>query len=136
VARALGWSTAAVLIGAAVRNGSIEAVPALAALLSAVGGHMAGRRPPRELIEIGVDDDGGMTVRGGATGARVPAEQRARCVFAAPWLITLKGGTMCFRVWPDSVPGNVFRRLWVYVRWNPGRQSADRSGATAPAPPR
>jgi hypothetical protein len=135
VARALGWSTAVVLIGAAVRQGSIEAVPALAALLAAVGGHMAGRWPPREPIEIGVDDSGGVAVRG-ATGARVPAEQRGQCVFAAPWLITLKGGTMWVRVWPDSVPGNVFRRLWVYVRWNPGRHSADPAGATAPAPPR
>jgi hypothetical protein len=135
VAQALGWSTAAALLGAAVGNGSVEPVPALAALLAVVGGCLAGRRPPPEPIEIGVDDSGGMVVRS-AAGAGDPDVQRAHCVFAAPWLLTLRSGTMRIRVWPDSLPGNVFRRLWVYVRWNPGRQPVDRSGATAPVPPR
>ncbi len=64
-----------------------------------------------------------------------PLRQRLQCVFAAPWLITLKSGTMWVRIWPDSVPGNLFRRFWVHVRWSPGRQPADRTGATAPVPP-
>jgi len=134
VAKALGWSTAAVLCGAATRDGSIDPVPALAALLAAAGGLLAGRPAPREPIEIGVDDSGCIAVRRGV-GTRDPTEQRFQCVFAAPWLITLKSGTMWVRIWPDSVPGNLFRRFWVHVRWNPGRQPADRTGATAPVPP-
>jgi len=132
---ALGWSTAVVLFGAAIRDGSIDPVPALAALLAAAGGMLAGRRPaPREPIEIGVDDSGCIALRR-VVGTVDPNEQRLQCVFAAPWLITLKSGTMWVRIWPDSVPGNLFRRFWVYVRWNPGRQPADRTGATAPVPP-
>jgi hypothetical protein len=131
---ALGWSTAAVLCGAATRDGSIDPVPALAALLAAAGGLLAGRPAPREPIEIGVDDSGCIAVRR-AVGTEDSTEQRFQVVFAAPWLITLQSGTMWVRIWPDSVPGNLFRRFWVHVRWNPGRQPADRTGATAPVPP-
>ena len=131
---ALGWSTATVLSCAAIRDGSIDPVPALAALLAAVGGLLAGRPALREPIEIGVDDSGGIALRR-VTGTGGSTDQRLQCVFAAPWLITLKSGTMWVRIWPDSVPGNLFRRFWVHVRWNPGRQPADRTGATAPVPP-
>lgn len=134
VAQALGWSAATVLFGAAIRDGSTEAVPALAALLAAVGGWLAGRLDPREPIEIGVDDSGCIAVRRAVDAGDSP-EQRLQCVFAAPWLITLKSGTMWVRIWPDSVSGNLFRRFWVHVRWNPGRQPADRTGASAPVPP-
>jgi hypothetical protein len=134
VAQALGWSTAALLFGAAVRDGSIEPVPALAALLAAVGGLLAGHQPPRERIEVGIDDSGCMAVRRVVVGAGDSPEQRPQCIFAAPWLITLKSGTMWVRIWPDSVPGNIFRRLWVHMHWNPSREPADRTGATAPGP--
>ena len=131
---ALGWSTATVLSGVAMRDGSIDPVPALAALLAAVGGLLAGRPALREPIEIGVDDSGGIALRR-VIGTGGSTDQRLQCVFAAPWLITLKSGTMWVCIWPDSVPGNLFRRFWVHVRWNPGRQPADRTGATAPVPP-
>lgn len=126
--------TAAVLLGVAFRDASIDPVPALAALLAAVAGLLAGRRARGEPIEIGVDESGHAVARLVADAIESP-EHRLRCVFATPWLITLGNGTMLIRVWPDSVPGNLFRRLWVHVRWNPGRQAADRTGATAPVPP-
>jgi hypothetical protein len=132
-ALALGCSTAVVLIGEAFRDGSIEPAAALAALLAAAGGWLAGRQAREDPIDIGIDDSGCIVGRR-VTPARETTE-RLRCVFAAPWLITLKSGTMCVRIWPDSVPGNVFRRVWVHIRWNPDRQPADRTGAAAPAPP-
>jgi hypothetical protein len=134
VARVLGGLAAAALLGAAVREASIEPAAALAALLAAAAGLLAGRPGCAPAIEIGIDDSGGIAVRRAADPVD-SAELRWRCVFAAPWLITLRSGTMWVRVWPDAVPGNIFRRLWVYVRWNPGRRPADRTGATAPVPP-
>ena len=122
-----------VLIGAALRDGSIEPVAALAAVLAVAGGWLAGRRSRGAQIDIGVDNSGCIAARG-ATVAEETAD-RLRCVFAAPWLITLKSGTIWICVWPDSVPGNIFRRLWVHIRWNPGRQPVDSTGATMPVPP-
>jgi hypothetical protein len=131
---ALGWSTATALFGAAVRDGSLEPLAAVSAVLAAAGGLLAARPATREPIEVGIDDAGGVSMRRVA-GTGDCTEQRLRCVFAAPWLITLDSGTMWVRIWPDSLPGNLFRRFWVHVRWNPGRQPTDRTGATAPVPP-
>jgi hypothetical protein len=132
-ALALGCSTALILTGAALRDGSIEPAAALAALLAAAGGWLAGRQAREAPIDIGVDESGCIVGRRLGTAHETP--EHLRCVFAAPWLITLKSGTIWVRIWPDSVSGNIFRRLWVHIRWNPGRQPTDRSGATAPAPP-
>jgi len=126
--------TAALVLGAALRDASIEPVSALVALLALAAGQLAGRRSAGEPVEIGIDESGCVVARLVAEAGETP-RHRLRCVFAAPWLITLRSGTMWVRVWPDSVPGNVFRRVWVHIRWNPGRQPADRTGATAPVPP-
>jgi hypothetical protein len=134
VAQVLGGSAAAALLGAAWRDASIDPFAALAALLAAAAGLLAARRGSADAIEIGIDDSGGVAARPSGAAEESPHLQ-LRCVFAAPWLITFRSGTMWVRVWPDSVPGNIFRRLWVHVRWNPGRQPEDRTGATAPVPP-
>jgi len=129
----LGGSTAAVLTGAALRDGSIEPAAAFAALLAAAGGWLAGRQSRGAPIDIGIDDSGCIAARQ-VTAAGETLES-LRCVFAAPWLITLKSTTMSVCIWPDSLPGNIFRRLWVHIRWNPGRQPVDSTGATTPVPP-
>lgn len=132
-ARALGCAASVALVGAAFRAGSIEPAAALAALLAATGGWLAGR-PVREApIDIGIDDTGCIAARRLTTADETT--EHLRCVFAAPWLITLEGGTMRVRIWPDSVTGNIFRCLWVHIRWNPDRQPADRAGVMAPVPP-
>jgi hypothetical protein len=132
--REQGLRRVARVLGGLAAAASIEPVAALAALLAAAAGLLAGRPGRAPAIEIGIDDSGGIAVRRAADPVD-SAELRWRCVFAAPWLITLRSGTMWVRVWPDAVPGNIFRRLWVYVRWNPGRRPADRTSATAPVPP-
>jgi len=108
----------------------MNAIPALAALLAAVAGLAAGRLALTRPLEIGINASGRLAYRPLAEGDE-GTEHGLRCVFAAPWLITARHGTIWVRIWPDSVPGNVFRRLWVHIRWNPGRQPADLT-ATAP----
>ena len=44
-------------------------------------------------------------------------EEVARCVFAAPWLITFRFGSNYVRLWPDSLPADAFRRVHACVRW-------------------
>jgi hypothetical protein len=44
-------------------------------------------------------------------------KERARCVFAAPWLITFRFGSNYVGLWPDSLPPDAFRRVHACVRW-------------------
>jgi hypothetical protein len=67
------------------------------------------------------------------TGAGPEArEEMARCVFAAPWLITFRFGTNYVRLWPDSLPADAFRRVHACVRWErTGTTDALPTGANA-----
>jgi hypothetical protein len=64
-------------------------------------------------IEIRIRD-GDVWLRDSGPEAR---EERARCVFAAPWLITFRFGSNYVRLWPDSLPPDAFRRVHACVRW-------------------
>lgn len=59
-----------------------------------------------------------------------PREERARCVFAAPWLITFRFGSNYFRVWPDSLPPAAFRQVHACARWERAA-TADALGTNA-----
>ena len=128
----LALATSAALVFAAARGEAFDPFLGLAALLALVAGVAAARSSPADPIEVGVDRSGALTVRRVTAIDNTP-EYGLRCVFAAPWLITLKCGTMLLPIWPDSVPGNTYRRLWVHIRWGSGRQPADRAGI-APGP--
>lgn len=99
-------------------------LPALLAVAAPAFALAAARRPARPALEVAVDGDGRLAVRR-ADRADGHPEQGLHCVFAARWLITLRAGTMLIAVWPDAVPDPIFRRLWVHVRWNPGRDRAN-----------
>jgi hypothetical protein len=131
LAQVLSALSALALLGASFPHGEVEPAPLLGALLAAVAAAVAARARPTPLLDVGVDDAGALVVRAPNDGDGGP-EHRLPCVFAAPWLITLRRGTMWVRIWPDSLPGNAFRRFWVHIRWNPGRQPAGRTAATAP----
>jgi hypothetical protein len=66
--------------------------------------------------------DGNVLLRGTGTGPEA-REEVARCVFAAPWLITFRFGSKYVRLWPDSLPADAFRRVHACVRW-------ERTGST------
>jgi hypothetical protein len=131
---ALGLATALALVAAMIEVGGADPLLAVVALLAAAGGLQAAS--PRNVapLEIGIADDGTALGRAASPTGGEP-ERRLQCVFAAPWLITLRGGTMWVPVWPDAVPGNTFRRFWVHIRWSSARAPVDpRTGAAAGRP--
>lgn len=123
----------AVALLAAAFGEAVDPVPAIAALLALLAGGLAARSTAAGTMEVGVDRFGALTVRRGTPDDNA-VEQELRCVFAAPWLITLKRGTMLIPIWPDSVPGNTYRRLWVHIRWGSGRPAGLPAGS-APGQP-
>jgi hypothetical protein len=66
--------------------------------------------------EVKIDADGSIWTRIQAGASN--SECESRCVFAAPWLITLRCGAMLVAVWPDSLPSDAFRRLHACARWS------------------
>jgi hypothetical protein len=115
---------AAVVLAAAAFRASFDFPLLLPAFGAAFFCWLAGRRRSTDSIEIAVDDDGAVCFRN-AEKTRFDGDPKLvlECAFAAPWLITLRHGTMLLPVWPDSVPENVFRRLWVHLRWSRGTRS-------------
>jgi hypothetical protein len=130
IGQAFGFLTSAALLSAAVRSDPFDPLPALAAVLALLAGLWAGRAASPESLEVGVDRAGSLTVCRTADSGSVP--ERLQCVFAAPWLITLKRGTIWIPIWPDSVPAGTWRRLWVHLRWSSGRPPADLPAGSAP----
>ncbi len=117
-------ATAVVLLIAAARSDPFAVHLAALALLSTGVGVLMARTPVGRAIEIGVDARGRVTARRTAHPEE-HAEDPVRCVFASPWLITLRRDAMWIPIWPDSVPSETFRRIWVHVRWTPDRTKAD-----------
>ena len=119
VAQALAFITAITLLASALLADPVDPLGAIAAAVVALMGVRARQAASRRPIEVGVDQAGRPSARW-ADGSGEPLEG-LQCIFAAPWLITFRQGTRCISIWPDSVPGNAFRRLWVHIRWNSGR---------------
>jgi hypothetical protein len=121
---------AAIALAAAAFNASFDVPLLLLAVGAAFACWLGGRRRRTETIEIAVDDGGAVCFRNTESPRSDEAQGRVlECAFAAPWLITLRHGTMLLPVWPDSMPEKAFRRLWVYLRWSRGV----RSDSQAPA---
>jgi hypothetical protein len=130
---ALGLATSSALLVAASRSEPLDPFLGVAALLALLGSVLAGRAAPTgSPIEVAIDQSGVLAVRRVVDTGSEPGVQ---CVFHAPWLITLKRGTMLIPIWPDAVPGNTYRRLWVHVRWGAGQQPANLPARIAPGKP-
>jgi hypothetical protein len=80
-------------------------------LLAALGLVFFPRR--RSAWQLAIADDGRVMGR----AADNAPERRLQCLFASTWLITLRVGTEVVAVWPDSLPADFYRRLWVHLRW-------------------
>jgi hypothetical protein len=124
--QSLAAAAALALVVASFRAG-FDIVPLLLALVALVVAWRAGRLQGNA-FEIGVADDGAVVVRTVASGASAATARPVHCPFAAPWLITLRHGTMLIPVWPDALPEPMYRRLWVHLRWARGvvRSDADK----------
>jgi hypothetical protein len=125
----LAVATAATVLITALRSEPFDVALAALALLLAVAAAWVWRARRAPSMDVAIDADGRLLVRS-STGVDV-GPSLARCRFAAPWLISIRSGTMWVPIWPDSVPPSTFRRLWVHIRWSSGRvtsePSADRS---------
>jgi len=97
------------------RHPSRVGTAAAAAVVASLWGIVRLRRTSSDAFEVCVRN-GRVELRARDAG-EAPAETPTRCVFAAPWLITFRSGSNWVRVWPDSVPPDVFRRLHACVRW-------------------
>ncbi len=89
--------------------------------LSVVALGLRNATPPA--FDVGVASDGAIRLRQSAASNADP--RPATVVFAAPWLISLRSGTMLVSIWPDSLPPTVFRRLWVHLHWGRAVASSD-----------
>jgi hypothetical protein len=130
----LALAAAVALLGGSARADALDPIVVIAALLALLAGVVANLPVATDPIEVGIDHAGALTLRRGNTADRGP-EPESRCVFATPWLITIKRGTMLVPIWPDAVPGNTYRRLWVHIRWSSGRQPAGLPSGGAPGRP-
>lgn len=108
-------AVAAIALAAAAFRSGFNAAVLLLAIGAAIASWRVGRLGAVGPAEIGVDDEGTVVLRRPESNLTDPV--RLRCRFAAPWLITLRHGTILISVWPDSLPQAVYRRLWVHLRW-------------------
>jgi hypothetical protein len=90
-------------------------VAAWLALVAAGWGVRRARQAAGRRAEVSGASDGAVQARllNGQADALGGA---ARCVFVAPWLITLKSGAMLVPVWPDALSPDAFRRLHACAR--------------------
>ena len=116
----IGVATTVALAAAAVVAVRFDAGIMTLALLAAVAVAVALRAQTEPQLEVGVASTGEIQLReSGAdqTDQSGPSNVPIRVVFAAPWLISMRRGTMLISIWPDSLPSSVFRQLWVHLRW-------------------
>lgn len=117
-------ASAIALLAAAVASSPFNfALATLAGVVAVVGGAAARARSAGS-FEIGVSAMGTLELRERVPGAAVSAMPLS-VSFAAPWLISLRRGTMLIPIWPDCLPPSVFRQLWVHVRWGRAAPSDD-----------
>lgn len=91
-------------------------------------------RPSRgPALELAIDAHGSPLLRATTGVAAAEPAPVARCVFAAPWLITLRCGALHAPVWPDSMPADAFRRLHACVRWASPAPDSGRPSAPDPS---
>jgi hypothetical protein len=112
-----GFVALAATFVALSQGGPLNPLLAVALIAAAVGLSWP-RRPVA--WQLGIDE-------GGRILARRPdasPERHLQCVFAAPWLVTFRVGRKLVPVWPDALPAESYRRLWVYLRWGLERSPA------------
>jgi hypothetical protein len=103
------------LAAAALISRSFNASLALLATLTALAGWIVAARSTTHSFEVSVASDGEVRIRDRGSPNADPLPVSVS--FAAPWLISLRCGTMLIPIWPDSLPSSVFRQLWIHLRW-------------------
>jgi hypothetical protein len=100
---------------------------ALVTAAAAIWATRGARAVPSRRTEVSIARDGALQARrvgiDGTEEAEAPTA--VRCVFVAPWLITLRSGAMLVAIWPDSLPSDAFRRLHACARWAAATDAPD-----------
>ncbi len=119
-------ASAVALLAAAVASSPFDPGLAILAAVVGVAGWVAVGEHTTGSLQIGVSALGTLELRECAppAGAAVLAPPLS-VSFAAPWLISLRHGTMLIPIWPDCLPPSIFRQLWVHVRWGRAAPSDD-----------
>ncbi len=119
-------ASALALFAAATASSPFNLGLAVLATVVGVVGWVVVRERAAGSFEIGVSAIGTVELRECApTGGAAVSGMPLSVSFAAPWLISLRRGTMLIPIWPDCLPPSVFRQLWVHVRWGRAGQSDD-----------
>jgi hypothetical protein len=121
------------LAAAAVTSKPFDIGLGMLVFFAAVAVTIAMRRPVGRPLEVGIASDGQLRIREPQAKDSESAfpERPINVTFAAPWLISVRHGTMLIPIWPDSLPDSVFRRLWVHLRWGrvvPSGENLEPSG--------
>ena len=125
VAAGLAIGSCAALAVAAFASDPFDPVAALLAVAGGLGVWTALKRSNSRQFDVGVSSAGRIELREhNALGSSTP--ETIRTVFASPWLISLRSGTMLIPIWPDSLPQSTYRQLWVHLRWGRAMPSGDR----------
>ena len=129
VGLAIGLSSCTALLTAAIASDPFNPPLLLLAGAGAVGLWFATRTRTHGPFEVGVCSRGEIRLRErDAPASEVsgsPSLPTVQIVFASPWLISLRRGTMLVAVWPDSLPQSTYRQLWVHLRWGRAMPSDD-----------
>jgi hypothetical protein len=117
------------LLAAAAASAPFNPALALLAGIAGLAAWAATRGRASGPFEVGVSSLGEIRLRERDPAAADVSEAApvppVHIVFASPWLISLRRGTMLIPIWPDSLPQSTYRRLWVHLRWGRAMPSDD-----------
>jgi hypothetical protein len=131
----IALASAGALLAAAFASTPFSPTLALAAGIATFAAWVTTRSRTRVPFEVGVSSSGEIKLRERDSAVSdASGSAPVRIAFAAPWLISLRRGTMLVAIWPDSLPPSTFRRLWVHLRWGRVVPSNDDRGATPTNP--
>lgn len=125
VAAVIAAASSIALLAAAAASSAFDGTLAVIAIVCAGVAWFAARERPDRRFEVAVAADSEVRLRecDAVESADARSARSVTVSFAAPWLISLRSGTMLIPIWPDSLPPSVFRQLWVHLHWGRTGQS-------------
>ena len=122
----IALASCAALLAAAFASNPFNPTPAGLAGIAGLAVWLTTRVRTGGLFEVGISSLGEIKLRERSPALSEDSDSAVvRVAFAAPWLISLRRGTMLVAIWPDSLPQSTYRQLWVHLRWGRAMPSDD-----------